>query len=479
MTKATLIYNAILLDETMNTPGAILIMDKQIRAVFQGYFTSKETADKLARSVIEEDGCSGNFSLDLYDAHGFTVTPSFIDMHVHMRYPGQTQKEDLQSGLKACAAGGFGTVVAMPNTKPVVSSYEMALQIEKEAAAIGLTHLFQTVSLTENFEGTTSMHLEKVQKEHVPVVSEDGRDVEFAALMDSAMKLAAEKNLVVSCHCEDFSMRDAAAWYRKKALEIINSGSLKNWESITDFENYLKYNDYSEETRTSVFQYLTVANQYLAKAEDIATVRNLMLAKEAGCRIHICHVSTENSVEAIRAAKYDYYDEEHVTCEVTPHHIALAGDEEPYIRALVNPPLRPEADRLALIEALRDGTIDVISTDHAPHTFEDKQGGSPGFTGAETAFAVCNTVLVQQNGFTLQKLSQLMSGKPAKILGLQKGLLKTEYDADLTIIDPEEEWTVDSKLFYSKGKATPFDGKTLTGTVKALFIDGRKVLERL
>ena len=143
----------------------------------------------------------------------------------------------------------------------------------------------------------------------------------------------------------------------------------------------------------------------------------------------------------------------------------------------MNPPLRSEDDRVALIEALRDGTADVISTDHAPHTFEDKAAGAPGFTGLETAYAVCNSVLVKDNQFNPRRLSQLMSAAPARLLGLQKGLLRSGYDADLTIVDPDEEWIVDSTKFYSKGKATPFEGRSFTGKVKYLFIDGRLVFE--
>ena len=167
-----------------------------------------------------------------------------------------------------------------------------------------------------------------------------------------------------------------------------------------------------------------------------------------------------------------------VTCEATPHHIGLSGTDEENIHNIVNPPLRSEEDRMYLIEALRDGTVDVISTDHAPHTEEDKKNGSPGFTGLEVSYAVCNTVLVKDNHFNPRRLSQLMSAAPAKILGLQKGLLRNGYDADLTLIDPDEEWVVDSSMFCSKGKFTPFNGKTLTGKVHALFIDGRKVYER-
>ena len=481
MTKATLIFNARLLDETMDTPGAILVVEDSIRAIFQGYFTSQETASVLAHSVLAEDGRDNDCKLELYDAKGLTVTPSFIDMHVHMRYPGQTQKEDLQSGLHAAAAGGFGTVVAMPNTNPVVSSMEMALQIESEAAAIGLTNLFQTVSITKDFAGSDTSQLDEIDRHYIPVISEDGKDVVSSAVMLEGMKKAAEKGLIVSCHCEDLALGAQAKPFRQNALNIMKAIGLSAWG--TSDENYNP-----DEVETAAIEQidlnLTKANDLLRLAEDTATARNILLAKQAGCHIHICHASTCNVIDQIYNAKLDMQNEELagegfvITAEATPHHIALAGTEEPLIRALVNPPLRDEEDREMLIEALRDGTIDVISTDHAPHTMEDKAEGSPGFTGLETAYAICNTVLVKQNNFAPQKLSQLMSANPARILGLTKGLLKSGYTADLTLVDPEEEWVVDSRMFCSKGKATPFEGKELTGKVKGLFLAGRKVFER-
>ena len=502
MTKATLIYNSRLLDESMDTPGALLILDGRIRAVFQGYFTSPDTASALANSVLADDGCK-DCKLELYDARGLTVSPAFIDMHVHLRYPGQTEKEDLDSGLHAAAAGGFGTVVAMPNTNPVVSSAELAMKIEREATAIGLTHLFQTVSLTKDFDGKDTSHLDAINKQYIPVVSEDGHDVLSSAVMLEAMSKAAAKDIIVSCHCEAPTLAVAARPYRAEALSIMKACGLSAWGSEDSFE------DADEGAVEQIDQNLTKANDLLALAEDTATIRNIMLAKQAGCHIHICHISTANCIDAVREAKnrmldeeaenlaenadaaYDAFEEDKdfypvkklrsgfdVTCEVTPHHLALCGTDEPLIRALVNPPLRSEEDRIALIEALRDGTADVIATDHAPHTLEDKAGGSPGFTGLETAFGICNKVLVKDNQFNPRRLSQLMSANPARILGLQKGLLKASYDADLTLFDPDEEWIVDSRMFCSKGKATPFDGKKLVGKVHGLFINGRKVFER-
>lgn len=507
MSRAVLIYNARLLDESIDTPGAVLVNDGKIRSVFQGYYTNSETVETIARSVLTEDGLDEKTPIELYNAHGLTLTPAFIDMHVHFRYPGQTQKEDLDSGLHAAAAGGYGTVVAMPNTNPVVSSIEMAMKIEREAAAIGLTHLFQTVSLTRDFNGTDTSHLDIVDKKYVPVVSEDGRDVPTSGVMLEAMSKAGEKGLIVSCHSEDMTLGPLAKPFRSEALEIMKEIGLSAWGTGDD--DFDAEDEENADALDRIDLALTKANDILALAEDVATVRNIMLAKEADCHVHIAHVSTLGSINAVREAKEGLYDEEQdynadeadaayqafedgekfspseknhkgfsVSCEVTPHHLALCGTDEPYIRALVNPPLRSESDRIALLEALRDGTVDVISTDHAPHTFEDKAAGAPGFTGLETAYAVCNSVLVKDNQFNPRRLSQLMSAAPARLLGLNKGLLKTGYDADLTIVDPDEEWVVDSSKFYSKGKATPFEGRTVTGRVKYLFIDGRLVFER-
>ena len=510
MSKITLIYNARLLDESMDTPGAVLVMDAKIRSVFQGYYTNSETLEKMARAVLAEDGLEEKCPIELFNAHGLTLTPAFIDMHVHLRYPGQTQKEDLSSGLHAAAAGGYGTIVAMPNTKPVVSSIEMAMKIEREAAAIGLTHLFQTVSLTRDFEGTDTSHLDFIEKKYVPVITEDGRDVPTSGVMLEAMTKAAEKGIIVSCHSEDMTLGPLAKPFRAEALEIMKDVGLSAWG--TGDEDFDADDEENAEALDRIDLALTKANEILALAEDVATVRNIMLAKQADCRVHIAHVSTAVSINAVREAKNELYDDEAdynadeadaayqafedgekyspvpnpragenggfgVSCEVTPHHLALCGTDEPYIRALVNPPLRSEDDRVALLEALRDGTVDVISTDHAPHTLEDKAGGAPGFTGLETAYAVCNSVLVKDNQFNPRRLSQLMSAQPARLLGLQKGVLRPGYDADLTLLDPDEEWIVDSRTFYSKGKATPFEGRRLTGRVKNLFIDGRLVFE--
>ena len=503
MTKATLIYNARLLDEANDTPGVLLVVEGKIRAVYQGYFTDAETVKGLAEIVMKEDGYTSSDLLELYDAQGLTVTPSFIDMHVHLRDPGLTHKENLETGLHAAIAGGYGTIVAMPNTKPVISTGEQAREVRERAAALGLANMFQVCSITKNFEGKETDHLLGLNREEVPVISEDGKEVASSAIMLDAMKIAGKKGMIVACHCEDPDLAAAARPFRKHALEVMEKYNLPAWGGSLDDNE-----DVPEEAIEEIDSALTEANVLLTMAEDIATERNINIARQAGCHLHCCHVSTAGSIEYVRKAKERLMDEAadfyadmadaaydasedgvqfkpippmengfSVTCEVTPHHIALCGTDEPNIRALVNPPLRSEDDRVMIIDAIRDGTVDCISTDHAPHTLEDKAGGAPGFTGIETSYGVCNTVLVKECQISAKRLSQLMSANPARILKLKKGLLKIGYDADLTVVNPDEQWIVDSRMFYSKGKATPFDGRTLTGKVKTVFINGRKIFE--
>lgn len=472
MIKCILIYNARLVDESMDTAGSVLIVDGKIRFVFQGYCTSGKTAEELAKTILKEDGIEENCSLELFNANNLTVMPAFIDMHVHLRYPGQTQKEDLTSGLKAAAAGGFGTIVAMPNTNPVVSSLEMAMQIEREAAALGLTQVFQTVSITKDFAGEDNSHLDFLDKKYVPVITEDGKDVTSSAVMLDAMKKVSKKGILVSCHCEDPFLSIEAKGHRQIALELAKKLDLNTWG--TGDESKAK-ND-KPELLIDLCKELATADYLLEKAEDLMTVRNLELAEVANCSIHIAHVSSKGALEAIKKAKEK--NKNKVSCEVTPHHFSLDGSKSPFNRALVNPPLKDNDTRIELINAIKDGTVDVISTDHAPHTLDDKKNGAPGFPGLETSFALANSVLVKENHISNTKLSQLMSANPARILGLNKGLLKTGYDADIVIVDPDENWVVKAEKFYSKGRATPFEGQTLTGVVKSLIINGKVVLEK-
>lgn len=467
-----IIYNARLVDSKIDCPGTVIIENGTIRAVFLAECKTAKTALMYASAFLAGTNCDSK--PDFFDAKGLTLMPSFIDMHAHFRYPGQTQKEDLDSGLKAAVAGGFGTLVLMPNTNPVVSDCELAKKIMAEAKSKNLARIFQTVSITKNFEGSDTSEISCLNNDEFPVITEDGHDVSSAAVMFEGMKQAGERKIIVSCHCEDPSLAQAARPYRQRALGFMAQYNIPAGKVNVDTSMV------PSSVNFEIDGNLAKANNLLALAEDTATVRNIEIAKNAGCHIHICHCSTKISMDAVRRAKEEIAlgktsDGFDCTVEVTPHHLGLVGTDAPNIRALVNPPLRSEDDRRALIEALRDGTADVIATDHAPHTQEDKAAGAPGFTGLETAFAVCNTILVKKEDFTLRRLSRLMSDNPAKLLRLNTGRLAVGYAADLVLVNPDEEWIVKSEAFKSKGKSTPLEGKKLIGKVHATFFEGKQV----
>lgn len=464
------IYNVQLVDSSINGSGLVIAENGIIKNVIFGEVKTEEKAKKLVSSIINSAYEKETF----FDGKGLTLMPSFIDMHVHFRFPGQTQKEDLDSGLKAAVAGGFGTVVTMPNTNPVVSTQKLARSIMEEAKSKHLAKVFQTVSITKDFAGENTSELENISSIEIPVISEDGKDVASSAVMLEGMKKAAKNRVIVSCHCEDPSLAQNARPFRAKALDLMKKYNIPAGKINADLSKI------PDSVNFEIDGNLTTANNLLSLAEDIATMRNIEIAKLAGCHVHICHCSTANSLETVRNAKRlvqqgKFTNGFNCTVEVTPHHIALKGDESPNIRALVNPPLRNEEDRLAVINAIKDGTVDVISTDHAPHTQEDKAAGSPGFTGLETSFAVCNTILVQKEGISLNRLSALMSENPARLLKINEGKLIPGNKANFVLVAPNENWTVNPKNFFSKGKSTPFEGSKLIGKVHATFFEGKQV----
>lgn len=445
MQNAVLIFNARLVDaNTDKKNSAVLLANGKIKS-----FPDKASLKKL----LNDD------SVSKFDAKGLCVLPSFIDMHSHFRDPGLTQKEDIETGSSAAAAGGFSTCVLMPNTNPVVSSQEQAEVNNKKAFEFGRCRTIQAVSITKNFDGKTVSHLESLDQKKVPVISEDGKEVCSSSVMLEAMKIAAKKKIVVSCHCEDSFLAESARPFRKAAFELLSKENISPAEKKEAANNLRK------------------ADSLLACAEDTATFRNLRLAKDAGCHIHLCHVSTAACVEAAKKARQEGLD---VTFEITPHHIFMNGEKAPGIFNIVNPPLRSENDRLALIQALKDGSANCIATDHAPHTALDKKNGSPGFSGLETAFSACYTMLVKEHGMSLKKLSELMSANPARILGLKnEGLLKEGFAANLVLVDLERQWTVRGQKFASKGKFTPLEGKKLFGFIKETFFNGNIVFSSL
>ncbi|MDO4506622.1 MAG: dihydroorotase [Spirochaetales bacterium] len=439
MNNTILVYNARLVDATMDKKGfAVIIKDGKIDC-----FPCKQTVKEMLRDE--------NPKIEKIDAKGAVLMPSFIDTHAHFRDPGLTQKEDIITGSKAAAKGGFGTVVLMPNTNPVCSSQAKAKENNDKAKKAGFCNVIQSVSITKDFDGKTISHLDKLDPKVVPVITEDGKEVMDSALMLEAMKKAAAKKIIVSCHCEDPFLAASARPLRMEALKIKSKDPKK------------------------AAALLNQADEILACAEDSATDRNLRLAKTAGCHIHLCHVSTAHCVKSAELAAKDGVN---VTYEITPHHIWFESGKAPVIFNIVNPPLRKKDDRLELIQALKKGKAFCIGTDHAPHTADDKKNGAPGFSGIESAFAVCNTVLCKENKVSLKQLSKLMSANPAKLLGLKnKGLLAEGYDADLVLVDVDKKWTVSGADFASKGKFTPLEGKKVTGKILKTFLAGKIVYE--
>ncbi len=351
------------------------------------------------------------------DAARRTLLPGFIDLHCHWRTPGFEYKEDLATGSAAAAAGGYTFVNLMPNTKPVCSSGEQAHAVMAQAERIGLVGVNQTVSITENFDGVTLDHL-KTLPEDLRFVSEDGNGVQSASVMAKAFAICAERGITVMSHAED---REVSPW------------------------------DYR-------------------LAENLETVRNLHLCEYYGTRLHMCHVSTREAIEAIAAAKNRGVP---VTSEVTPHHLWFAGSDYK-----VNPPIRTDDDVAALIEGIRTGAVDAIATDHAPHSDEDKEKGAAGMVGLETAFSVCYTKLCKEQGLELYLLEALMSRFPAAILGLEnKGRVAVGADADLTLVDLDAAWTVDKDKLHSKSHNCPYHGTTLSGRVVLTIRGGRITYE--
>lgn len=369
----------------------------------------ERNADLYIENGIITDTCGG----EVIDGSGLHVFPAFVDLHTHLRTPGLTHKEDVASGTRAAVSGGYTTLNAMANTKPVCSNVEIAKEVCAQAQ--GLCDVFQTISMTKDFDGKTVTHLDELgdSDEYVRCISEDGYGVADGSVFLEALQRAAKYNKTVLIHAEDTT------------LSAVSMTAAEDLETIRDL--YLI--DYN-------------CKKYGAK----------------GLRVHFCHVSTEYSAREIIAAKQRGLP---LSFEVSPHHIALNDNTD----FRVNPPLRPESDRRFLIEAILCGQADAIATDHAPHTAQDKLNGAPGLVGLETAFQVCYTTLCRENSLPLSKLSELMSYNPAKLLRINKGTLDIGAIGDVTLVDLSCEITVDSSSFASKGRNTPFDGRKYFGQV--------------
>ena len=379
------------------------------------------------------------------DASGCYVMPGFIDLHVHLRDPGLTQKETLSTGGMAAARGGVTTVCAMPNTKPVIDTKEKVEEVHRRAKEESLVHVIQLGSMTMGECGEELSDIEGMAQAGCYALSEDGKSVMNASLYRKAMKIAKEQGIAIFAHCEDITMVEGGVMHADKKAETLGLKGITN------------------------------------AVEDVIVARDILLAKETGVRLHLCHCSTEDSVKLVRAAKKEGLP---VTAEVCPHHFTMTtGDiTEDHGNFKMNPPLRGKSDVEALKAGLKEYIMDVIATDHAPHSEEEKNKSMKeamfGIVGLETMASLTYTELVDTGVLTPMQMAEKTSYYPAKILGLQdKGAVSEGKIADLVIFDPNREYIIDKNTFFSKGKNTPFDGWKVKGDVRYTLVDGTIVYE--
>ncbi len=376
------------------------------------------------------------------DAAGLIVAPGLVDIHVHLREPGQTHKECIGTGSRAAAAGGFTTIVGMPNTSPPVDNVGTLRQIRDAIERTAVVNVYHTACITREMKGETLAPIGSLKAAGVVAITDDGRCVQNNELMRRAAEYAQMFNLPVMDHCQDTAMTEGA---------VMNEGvwslklGLRGWPHM---------------------------------AEDIIVARNCLLSQATGAHIHMQHISSATAVQLIRKAKGQGI---RITAEACPHHLALtdASLATYDTNFKMNPPLRTEEDRQALIEAVCDGTLDCIATDHAPHTDYEKDvefDYAPfGITGLETALPVCLDVLVRSGRCSLFHLIALLTCKAAAILSLPKGTLAPGADADIVLIDTEKEWLADPKKWQSRSSNSPWNNTKLKGRAHSTFVSGKLI----
>jgi dihydroorotase len=376
------------------------------------------------------------------DAKGLVASPGLVDIHVHFREPGQTHKETIATGSRAAAAGGFTTVVCMPNTTPPADNAGTIQYIMDAIRRDSLVKILPTGCITIGMKGDTLAPIGSLKRAGVVAITDDGDCVQSNELMRRATEYAKMFGLPVMDHCQDQSMTEGA---------VMNEGDMSIRLGLRGWPN---------------------------AAEDVIVSRNVIISAYTGAHIHMQHISSARSVDILRRAKADGV---RVTGEATPHHIALtdASLAEYDTNFKMNPPLRTEGDRLAIIAGLRDGTLDCIATDHAPHTDYEKDKefdyAPNGIIGLETSLAVVLDVLVRKNRFRLPHVIDLMTRRPAELLGLPAGTLAQGAAADICLFDPDEAWTYDAKSGQSKSSNSPWSGREMRGRVRTTIVDGKVV----
>ena len=378
------------------------------------------------------------------DAHGKVVCPGFVDLHVHLREPGREDMETIATGTRAAARGGFTSVCAMPNTNPVNDNQSVTEFVLDRAKREGAVNVYPVGAITKGQKGEELAEIVELVGAGCVAVSDDGKPVMNAEIMRRALEYAGMFGIPVIQHAED--------------LNMTGKGSMH--EGLVSTELGIR--------------------GIPAASEAIIVARDILLAELTGSHYHVAHVSTEESIRLIREAKAKGL---HVTCEVTPHHFAITDEAVKSFstNTKMSPPLRSTRHVEAVKAALKDGTIDAIATDHAPHTIQEKEvefdSAPNGIIGLETAFALGVTVLVEGEVLTLNQLIARLSSEPARIFNLPKGTLAVGADADVTIVDLTREWVVDARAFASKSRNTPFDGWKLRGEVLATIVGGKVVWE--
>ena len=407
--------------------------------VLENSVEQKDILIENGRIVKIADVIEANGDAEL-DATGLHVFPGLIDMHVHLRDPGYEYKEDIESGSKAAIKGGFTQICCMPNTNPIMDNKVVVSYVKHKAQEVGLCKVHPIGAITKGEKGEQLADIGEMKNAGAVAISDDGVSVKNSRLMRLAMEYASGFNVICLCHCEDKELVDGG---------VVNEGLSSTIAGLKGIPR---------------------------AAEDIIIARELALAESLDVPVHICHVSTHSGVRLIRDAKKAGVK---VTAETCPHYFAVTDEIITGFdtNTKVNPPIREEVDKQAILQGLQDGTLDCIVTDHAPHHINDKNveynQAAFGISGIETSLGFAITYLYKTGVLTLPQIAEKMSAAPAKILGLEGGKIAEGGVADLTLVNLDERWTVDPAAFVSKGKNNPFKGYRLNGVVKYTLVDGK------